>query len=77
MDVYIINLFYNISIKGRRDTMKIRSMAYYLFIAFAFVLLLTGNPYTVSGFVAMAIAVAAIIIALVGLYIQRKNNEDE
>ncbi|MDQ0359470.1 hypothetical protein [Breznakia pachnodae] len=57
--------------------MKIRSMAYYLFIAFAFVLLLTGNPYTVSGFVAMAIAVAAIIIALVGLYIQRKNNEDE
>ena len=57
--------------------MKNRSVVYYLFIAFAFVLLLTGNPYTVSGFVAMAIAVVAIIIALVGLYVQRKNNGDE
>ena len=61
----------------RRYTMKNRSVVYYLFIAFAFVLLLTGNPYTVSGFVAMAIAVVAIIIALVGLYVQRKNNGDE
>ncbi|MDF9824134.1 putative MAPEG superfamily protein [Breznakia sp. PF5-3] len=51
------------------------SIVYYLFIAFAFVLLLTGNPYTATGFLAMAIAVVAIIIAFVGLYINRKNNE--
>jgi len=57
--------------------MKVRSMAYFLFIAFAFILLLTGNPYTIPGFIAMAVAVIAIIIALVGLYIQRKNDEDE
>ncbi len=49
--------------------MKLLSYVFLLLIIMATVVILNGNPHTVTGFIMMSIAAAVIVISLVAMYI--------